>query len=238
MKVTFHPALDLLHGSLMSALGDRGIVCYSSGPAGKCARNWTKPANPKSTLQLVIRGHLSTCAAGYKALTSTQAAQWEAAARLLERMDILAVAYELTGIGLYCMINVFRLMHAQELVATPPSTTTPLRPTLIGSATISEGSLSIVIDCTGMTNGDLILGRVSAALPGQARNARPGDCRLLTTTIAENFGTVSAESCTLIPDMDTYTFTGGEFIGIHAKPLTAEYMPGLPLLNPNIVVST
>lgn len=238
MKVTFHPALDLLHGALMSALGDRGIVCYSSGPAGKCARNYVRPANPQSNLQLLIRGHLSTCAAGYKALTTTQAAQWEAAARLLERTDILGVKYELTGIGLYCMINVYGLMYGDSLISIPPSTVTPLRPTSITSATINVAKLDIVVDCTGMTNGDVVLARVSAALPGEARNARPGDCRLLDENLTNNFGTVSTEACTISPTMTTYTFTGAERIGILLQPMRDTYMPGLPLLDPNLVVAT
>ncbi|GAH78378.1 unnamed protein product [marine sediment metagenome] len=89
-----------------------------------------------------------------------------------------------------------------------------------------------------MANGDLILFRVSADLGGTARRARPGDCRLLDETLAHNIGVIDGESVTLLVTMQTFVFTGGEHIGVLAQPLTAAYMPGLPLLETNFLVAT
>ena len=229
---------DAYHGTVSGQTANNRLVLYSSRRAACVARAWVLPDNPMSTLQEAVRDYLALAAAAYKGLTEAQAEAWTAAANAIMRQNILGLDYYLTGIGLFCMINTYGQIHAQAIVEDVPTILLP--PVPIGLTSVVATTtvlLTIVADVTGLETGGLALCRVSLPLPGEARQARPNDCRMIDVTIDNNIEVHAAGTVTFALTIPTSLIVATDRIGVQITPLSADYFPGKPLLVGNVVVA-
>ncbi len=229
---------DAYHGTVKGQTDNNKLVLYSSRRAACVARAWVSPDNPMSTLQLAVRDYLALAAAAYRDLTEAQAAAWTAAANAIMRENILGLDYYLTGIGLFCMINTYGQIHDQAIVDDVPTILMPPVPISLTSVTAtSTVLLTIVADVTGLETDGMCLVRVSLPLPGEARQARPNDCRMIDVTIDSNIAVHAAGTLTIALTITTSLIVATDRIGVMITPLSADYFPGPPLLVGNAVVA-
>lgn len=229
--VTLQSPYDRFHGKVQGTAGSGGQVVFSTAKAGNVARNYVIPANPQSTRQTEIRGFQTVAAVGYKALTKAEADQWNAAAAQVNRTNILGLTYELSGIALYCQVNVYRQINALSILDVVPSIAPGIKPVALTSVTAAAGpSLDFVVDATGNPDSSIILVRVSNALPGEARNARENDCRLIDNVLEANYLPISSGSATGNIDADLFSLIQNDRVGVFLTPVTLGFIPGPTLL--------
>lgn len=235
---TVAPPYDKIHGKIMGESGVNGQVVYSTRTAGNVYRNYVIPANPQSTLQVVVRAALAAAAAAWKDITEAQAYDWNVKAATIYRTNILGVQYSLTGIGLYCEINTYRQLNAQAIVDVLPTIVAPVKPVGITSVTQTSATvLTIIANFTGNDDGYFGICRVSAPLPGEARQARVGDCRLRDATIANNIIAVATNSVTFPLTVPSGYYTALDRIGIYLMPTSDEYFAGEATLISNYEIA-
>jgi hypothetical protein len=103
---------------------------------GQYKRSRATPVNPNSTYQSQARSRLSSNAANWRAITSTQRAGWTSLGSMITRNDPLGQTYTLTGFQAYLMVNNNNLNAGNAIVAEAPAIVTP------------EGILTLVVTLT------------------------------------------------------------------------------------------
>lgn len=119
--------------------GSIQAVTHSRNRYGQYTRNRSTPVNPNTSFQATARAAMSTNAAAWRALTSTQRAGWESLGLMMTRTDSLGQSYTLNGFGAYCSVNNNRLAAGDAIVADAPALVTPtailtVTPTLTAAA--------------------------------------------------------------------------------------------------------
>lgn len=233
-----NPAIDALAGKILGPTGGSGLVFMHNLNCGNVFRTWVMPDNPQTPLQSSMRNYLAQCAVAYKGINAAQAALWTATAIQINRTNKLGLTYQLTGITLFTMVNFYRLMNAQSLELDIPEIVKPLKPVGITTVILTTSVLlTVVADYTGNADSYFGLLNVSAILPGEARQARPNDCRLLDPTIANNIIQVSTNVVTWPIEVTDGAFTAGDRIGLEMMTLSDEYVPGDKTLIGNYEIS-
>lgn len=237
-RFRLNPALDALSGKVLGPAGGSGLVFMYNHNCGNVFRTWVLPDNPESSNQQAVRNYLAQCAVAYKGLSAARAAAWTAMAITINRTNVLGLTYQLTGITLYTMLNFYRLLNAQALEPDVPAIVKPLKPVGITSVVLTSSVLlTIIADFTGNADGYFGLLNVSDILPGQARQARSNDCRLLDPTLASNVVAVSTNSVTFAIAVTDGYFTAADRIGIELMALSDEYVPGDKTLIGNYAIA-
>lgn len=233
-----NPAIDALVGRILGETGGGGLVFFITRNGANVFRTWVTPENPQSPLQVAIRNYLAQSAVAYRELTAAQALIWSTTAAEITRTNSLGLSYELTGISLFCMINILRLMDAQVIVDDMPIIVKPIMPVGITSVILTTSVLlTIVADYTGNEDDYFGMINVSPPLPGEARQARPNDCRLLDPTIANNVVAVATNSVTFALAVTDSFYTVGDRIGIELTSWSDNYVPGDKTLIGNIAIA-
>lgn len=235
-KVSLVSPFAKFHGKSTSEGAPGGQVVYSIGGANY-SRNLVTPTNPDSAHQILIRSYINSAALAYQALSEANASAWRTAASGLTRTNILGQEYALTGMSLYMLVNVYRLMAGQAQVSTPPATTAPGAVTNIGSAAIAATDLTFQVT-HGLTPAtDFLYCRVSQDLGGDARQGRVSDLRTITDTFADSIVAAASSPQTVSLAMDYFTLTAGQNVAIQVLPLTDVYYPGTAYIAKNLLLS-
>lgn len=234
--VTYVPPFDTFRGVVRSTGSLEGQVTYPVGGANY-SRAFVQPANPQSDHQVDIRALMTTVAQGFSALTETQADAWRAAAVGIYRTNPAGQTYELSGANLYALINLYRLMDDQSLLAAPPALTAPGAITDITDVKVNGTDLDI--HCThalGVAT-DFILVRMTKALTGPARNARPNEYRVPTVDFDDSIVAASASPQTIALTGNTLGTLVDDYVGVELLPLGPTYWPGTAHRDKNIQVA-
>lgn len=223
-------------GKVMAAFGQSGVVAYDSTKGAQMARSYVVPTNPKTTAQVNIRALLAQASAGYKALTAAEGAAWTAAANAIKRTNPVGLEYELTGIGLYVQVNMYRLLAGLAISDTVP---TALLPGVIvppGALTNNGSAITVTPNVAGLATGALYMVSLSNPLPSEVRQARKTEYRIGSDSTAESFGSKAVPALTVTPGFFTLP-TADARIGVKYTPLTADYVPGAPVYVSNTELS-
>jgi len=234
-RITLVSPFAKFHGKSAAQGEPGGQVLFSVGSA-LYSRRLVSPANPDSAHQTSIRALMTTAANGYQGLTDVQAQQWRTAAAGLTRTNILGQSYRLTGMSLYMLVNLYRLMDGQALVATPGSTELPGAITGVTSVTVSGGNVEVVLTHS-LAASEFVYCRLTQDLGGASRQARKNDYRTITTDFEDSIVARAASPQTLTLSMDYFTLTAAQHVGVSLLPLSAAYYPGTVFNETNIVVS-
>lgn len=117
-------------------------VTSSRNRFGQYKRTRAIPVNPGSTFQATARARLQTVADSWKALTATQRQGWADLGIQFARTDALGQAYDLTGFGAFCSLNLSRLAAADAVLTDAPIMNLPAALTSV-TPTISGAAFSI-----------------------------------------------------------------------------------------------
>ena len=235
--VTYTAPFDTFRGIVRSPGTLNGQVTYPVGGAN-FSRTFVQPANPQSDHQVAIRALLATVAQGFSALTEVQADAWRAAAVGVTRQNAAGQTYDLSGANLYALINMYRTMDGEALVAAPPALTAPGAITDITTVETAGTNLQLIITHSLNVATDFILCRSTAALPGAARNARANEYRIGTTALADAIVISSASPQTISLASYELAHTVGEYIGIELLPIGPTYYPGTAHRDKNEIVTS
>jgi hypothetical protein len=106
---------------LSDARASIGGATASKNRGGNYFRARVAPIQPRTVLQQVIRAQLSSLSAGWRALTASQIAGWNATASTITLKDSLGNSYKPTGSQLYVGNNMNLFLAGESTVAAPPA---------------------------------------------------------------------------------------------------------------------
>lgn len=177
---------DKFRGAVRSSDPIGGMVLYDSPHVGCVSRQFVIPANPRTTLQTQQRGRLATSAKGWVDLDADTAAAWRALARQLTRSNALGFTYVLTGIGLFNMVNTYRLIAGLPVDDSTPDIARIPVPPPVDPLAWSNGT-TLIVDLPSHGNDATIhaLVRVTNSIATAARLLRPCDLRIPTANTVD-----------------------------------------------------
>jgi hypothetical protein len=235
--VTYISPFDTFRGVVRGEGGLSGQVTYPVGGANY-ARAFVQPTNPESTLQVLIRAFMTQTAQGFSALSEAQADAWRAAAVGLERKNAAGQYYELSGANLYALINLYRLMDGQALLAAPPALTAPGAIVGITSVKSDTVDLEVTFTHTLTTTDDKVMVRVTQPLTGGARNARTNEYRCITADFTTSIVPATISPMAVSLPMANFSVLPTEYVGVEVLPLGITFYPGIVRRDKNILVGT
>lgn len=237
-KIRLAQPFDDFHGTVSGQTVNNRMVLSSSRREANTGRAWKAPNNPRSFRQTEVRKYMTLASAAYRDLDQAVADDWTDAANAHNRTNILGLDYNLTGIGLFLMLNMYRQIAGHAIAEELPDFFMPPIPIAVTKAVRMSGTVfRPTIDITGLETAGKVFIRVSPPLPGQARRARSNQCRMLDINLSNNVyqrGVPDLVTMTLAMPMNYMAV--GDRIGIEVRSLSALYWPGPPLLVPNIEV--
>lgn len=181
------------------------------------ARPNTPGANPKSVLQTSIRTTLGAVSASFSGLSAAYRNTWETAAREYTRTDKDGQPYQPGAKALFVSVNWYRSQAGLALAPTAPSLTGPVTMLRAPSVTVSDDTTTFTFDSE--TADGIVLLEASRALPGKARRAKKGDCRLVDTADSTNNFTAAvagAMSISVTGAARRHVYDVGDRIGLRA----------------------
>jgi hypothetical protein len=237
-RITLIPPFANFHGKIKKPDEDQGLVAFSSQRAGNVARQWVLPTNPQSAQQVVTRGIFAAAATAFKSLTISEAADWNALGDLLAKTNILGIGYKLTGIAAYVMVNSLRQLHGQATSDVAPTfADIPIPILSITSVVYAASTLTIIANCTGITNGCIVLARITPSIARQSRQLRENELRIPDSTEADAFGVVGNNSVTIATGADNVALTATQYAGLQLTAMSAAYLPRAPWFIPQQLIS-
>ena len=224
---------DKFRGSVAHPGSGTRQTLYDDPHRGKVSRNYTKTPNPRTSAQIGQRTRIALCAQAWRALTAAQANAWRALAAGMNRTSDLGFTYQLTGINVFYMVNVYRLIDAQAITTTPPDILGIPPPTLsIAWFGLHTTIFSSSIAAPGFADGCKVLIRLSNSSTSQARQRRRCELRIPTVDTSTAFSTVATQSLTYYFTPDTISLTIDEWCAYELIAMSAEYLPRAPLFCP------
>jgi hypothetical protein len=161
-------ALLKFGGGITEMRGSIGGTTFAKNRYGSYARNRTKPVNPNSTRQGIVRAIMSTLYTAWAALTAAVQGQWKAYADNVKVLNRLGEQINLSGYNMYCRTKAVFENAGLTMPATAPTTfSLPAQdPTVVPTPDASSSNVSIAFDNTlpwaGAVGGAMI---VSQGLP-------------------------------------------------------------------------
>lgn len=162
-------------GAIVSEIRNKiAATVYTKNRAGASIRNRTTPINRRSVGQTQKRQQLSSLSSGWRALTASQIAGWNAAAPSFPQQDQLGQTIFLTGHQLYvrCNANLILIGASQITDAPTPASFAVLA---IGAftAVASTGVISMAFTPTPVPTGFNLV--VKATAPVSAGKSFVGE---------------------------------------------------------------
>ncbi len=123
-----------IHGSV-------GGNTYSRVRGGAIVRNRTKPINPSSPNQALVRSRVGALAAGFSALTVEQVNAWNQFAQTYPAKNALGESYIPTGKQMYFLCNLNLLSVALPVISVPPYETA-----IVPGVSVEEAAYAIDVE--------------------------------------------------------------------------------------------
>lgn len=224
-------------GRFIDPVTNLGTVVFKNLKAGNVMRQYRIPANPKSTEQVKQRGYFAAASAAYKGNSTAECAAWIALAAEMERTNSLGTSYKYSGINVHNTVNVFRQMNGQALTKVAPAfADIPIPITSLTSFAITGGTLTVVVNCTGLADGALVFIRITPSIARQSRLARVNELRVPDATLTTCFHAVATNVCTFTITPDLVVPVTGQYCGLQLTAMSAAYLPREPLFIPQQLV--
>lgn len=113
-KIKFTAVVADMRGKLAGTV-------FSKNRGGSYVRTKVTPVNPQSTAQMAVRAALTSFMQGFKALTASQIAAWNAAVSNWTSTDVFGDIKNPSGINLYAKLNMNLDNAGQAALTTPPT---------------------------------------------------------------------------------------------------------------------
>lgn len=108
-------------GSFVTDIRNKvGGTVYSKNRGGAYTKNKVSPSQPRTAAQTTARSRMTTYAQGFRALTATQIAAWNAAVGSFLKTDVFGDLKTPSGINLYSKLNINIAQAGGTAITTPP----------------------------------------------------------------------------------------------------------------------
>ena len=144
-------ALVKYGAGVIQMAGSIAGTTFARNRAGSYARAKTKPVNPNTSSQTVVRAAIALLAQTWRTvLTSAQRTAWDSYAAAIVMNNKLGESQYITGFNHYIRSNAARLQAGQAAIANGPTELAlpEQDPTLALIATVDDQKLSIAFDVT------------------------------------------------------------------------------------------
>jgi len=121
---------------------------YSKNKGGAYVRVRVKPSNPRTSFQVGVRSILTSLSQGWKSLTATEIAGWNAAAIQFPKSNRVGDKHVINGNSLYVALNKNLADVGISAISTPPVPTS-VATVAVTTATASAGGDTITLTLTG-----------------------------------------------------------------------------------------
>jgi len=209
--------------------GANGVVVYSID-GRNLMRGYVIPTDPKTEYQLAVRQAFGLSSQAYSQTTSAEREAWAALAANITRDDALGQGYVMTAQMAFMMVNQYRQLAGVGITNTAPAYELPV---LIGTPAFTlVGETNVQFSTEGnelQTYNGYILVSSTAALAGEARQARDGDYTSATVNVADAFVSQASGETVFgafnVSAIRNLPSTGNR-IGVRYQPLSSGYVPG------------
>ena len=156
-------------GLLGSLSGSVANATFSSNRGGAYLRQRVAPTNPQTLRQQAARAALTTLSSGWRALSSTQRAEWDAWAAAHPGTDRLGNTINYTGHQMYVALNARLLDAAASPIATAPTAAAPTAPLSAAVTRTTETAVAVSLSAPGAGNR-VVLWQSLPVSPGASPN--------------------------------------------------------------------
>jgi hypothetical protein len=124
--------------------GKIGGHVMSKNRGGAYMRTKVTPSNPRSAAQTTVRSHLTTLSQGWRGLSASAIAAWNAAVGSFTHTNIFGDIHSPSGLNLYVKLNANLLEVGTAALALPPLPAAVIAPITIGAAAAAVANTFIV----------------------------------------------------------------------------------------------
>ena len=141
---------------LSEARGKLNGMVFSRNRYASIIRNKTSPVNRDTTAQALQRSNFAALSAGFRALTPSQIAAWNAAAENWKRNNVFGQQYTQSGLNLYVGLNTNIVNVAGTIISEPP--TPEDMPVLDATAlTVTTTTMSLTLSVSSIPAGHSLI---------------------------------------------------------------------------------
>lgn len=215
-------------GSSPSVLSVRG----SSGAAAAVALPATAAAPSPS--QLHVRSVVAQISAAWGSLSDSQRAGWRSIAPRIQLRNRMRQRYHPSGFNAFRWVNQLAVLGGKPIIPDPPSSlAVPNIPQpLVVSLTSFAGDLYVDLAISpGATFAAL---RFTRAIPPGNRALRESDYLMIGPANIATLQPVPPPVSVVLP-MTYFSLAPGDEVASWSIPLSAEYIPGIPVVSRHVV---
>jgi len=148
----------LFGDGITDARGKTGGSVYTKNRYGAVRRRKVSPTQPRTSFQMAVRAHFATLTQGFRALTASQIAAWNAATANFAKTNVFKQAKHLTGHALYIALNRNLQTIGASLISDPPTPTgVDANLVLSGAASVGGGTMTATLDTTVTAGSTLVV---------------------------------------------------------------------------------
>lgn len=114
--------------------GKIGGHVMSKNRGGAYMRTKVTPSNPRTAAQTTVRSHLTTLSQGWRGLSASALAAWNAAVGSFTHTNIFGDIHSPSGLNLYVKLNANLLEVGTAALALPPLPAAVVAPITVGAA--------------------------------------------------------------------------------------------------------
>lgn len=153
--------------------GKIGGHVASKNRGGSYLRTKVTPTNPSSASQAAVRNRLTSLAQGWRGLTATQRAGWNAAVTNFSQTDVFGDIKNPSGINLYTKLNANLLEVGEPIITSAPlpASVTPVE-SLVVTASAGVPSLSAAFTPDPVPAGHKFIVRATAQVSAGINNLK------------------------------------------------------------------
>jgi len=167
--------------------GSKAATTASRNASGQYYRTRAIPTQPRTAAQVAQRARLSSLSAGWRGLTSTQIASWNAFGKSFTTVNSIGTTINLTGQQCYIKVNTVNLLNGDAVVSTPPALPVFVACTVTG-LTATAGTQLLEAAGTSPASGTKYMMFVSPQLSaGVTFNGKYAWCQTFTVAAAGQF---------------------------------------------------
>jgi hypothetical protein len=200
---------------------------------GHNSRRYCPHQPPATNAQRKIRTLTANSAKAWSALPAQICADWRALATHVSRDNSLGYTYQLTGIGLWNQVQIYRQLDGLAIDATLPDLLDVPGP-LTSITQFYRGATNLIVIAyyTGVPDTCKALIRISNSSPNQARMRQHHELRIPTTNTATSI--VQATAWRFIWNLlpTAVTLTNLEWVGFEFIFMSPAYLPRAPQFFP------
>lgn len=218
-----------MRGTIHNQNHRTGLSLTDAATAGHNSRRYNPHQPPCSAAQRKIRTYTAAAAKAWSALPAATAADWRDLATQITRDNSLGYTYNLTGIGVWNQVQIYRQLDGQAIDATLPDPLDVPGPlTALTQFYVGATNLIVMAYYTGVPDTCKALIRITNSSTNQARMRQHHELRIPTTDTTLSI--VQANAWRFIWNLlpTAVTLTNLQWVGFELIYMSPAYLPRAP----------